>query len=473
MKDAKNALKYFLNISQPKGSSVMAKKTGGASPGGKTTQTNKKAETNSSQPKPQPKPETKPKSKKKGHKTVQLDSIKVEVDFRCLVAIPQMRTIFPREVLLELADSISTEGIIVPQSIAKFTTTEFEGYYDAVCAMYERTLPAEEKTALFSVTYKEHHYVVIAGEKRLRACHILWDEGCSACREANNGEPVTDGKCWNKHFNNSAIISVNVPKTKDFTRLMGIQIGENIHSRPSAPEEALAIARYTMTLQKNHAGISKKKIAQYIHRSSEAIDKAMSFYRLPASIQNLVGDKTIKYGTAIALARLHDEAHYTEEELLSESIKSVVQKDLRKVEVFDRHVEGLILAYRQKQNSNVVILDMFEASGSQPLETMLKEVATKELVKTVFSLTTYWQKVARALENPHNKMLLKGRKFTVGGVIADFNQVIEMLALVLPYVEGEVTVAQAQTMRNNLEVIHSIQKKKKAAVALKNVLKAS
>ncbi len=381
------------------------------------------------------------------------------LDFKHIVTLPQMRTEFDRQSLQELADSIARErSIINPQIVAVFSKEDFLLYAKFVCEVYQKNLNKVELGKLLKKMHNKKMYVMIAGERRLRASHILWNHGCTECREKNNGKAVTNGKCWTKHLGPKQV-SIRVPITKTPADLLGIQLAENVHNRPSVYEEANAIAQFAVFLKSQNKNTSLEKIAKRMSRSPDTVRRALSFYALPLSIRSLVRKEIIRYGIATELARLLDKKiGYSEKELLREANLAMVDKKMRKVSAFANHVTGLIKAHIQKKNAQVDTLTMiFEATSPEKLMAMWLNPDAQKLARL---LITGFSKALTLWESSHNKKFTKGRELSVGGFLEDYAKVIPLMERLLPHVERGVTIDEAREMRAGIVRIKRILKAK-------------
>ncbi len=387
-----------------------------------------------------------------------------KLDFTKIITLPQMRTDFDPKTLQELADSIAeSKGMISLQIVATFSPKDFWSYSEFVCTVYRRKLSSIEMRQIKKKIGKSNVRVMIAGERRLRALGILWNQGCSECQK-QAGSKVGNGQCWKKHMGTlSKVVTIRVPATKDPVDLLGIQLAENVHSRPNTYEEADAIAKFAVFLKATNNKMSYEKMAERMGRSPEMIRKALSFYALPTSIRNMVRDKIVKYGFATELARLQDQVKYSEEDLLRELNVALADKRLRKVEVFADHVSGLIKAYIQKQNATITTLEMVLESVSS--EKMIASWLSSDTQTLARILMGGFSKILSLWENVDNKLFTDGKLLSVGGFVEDYAKVVPLMEKLLPYVEKGVTVDEAKEMRSAVVRIKRILHHKEKQLA--------
>lgn len=390
--------------------------------------------------------------------------VESKIDFTKIITLPQMRTQFEPHAIQELADAITqAKGILNPPIVVPFSQKGFTEYVGFVCTVYKQKLSKAEMNSFYKKAVGQKFATMVAGERRLRACHLLWNEGCTECQKENDGNKVAGGKCWYKHFGTySKEITIRTPNTKDPETLITIQLAENIHYRPSAYEEADAIAKFALFLKSRNKKLSYKKIAEKMHRSPEMVQRSLAFYALPASIRNLVRDKIIRYGIATEVARLHAQLNYTEEQLLTEVNIAVVDKKYRKVGTFANHVTGIITEYIQKKNNEVATLEMMFQTISP--EKQIAALLNPETIRMARLFIASYSKVLDVWERSENKVFTKERKFSVGGFIADFAKLIPLLEKILPYVEEAVTVSEAQAMRHDIGRVKRVLKSKQKSM---------
>lgn len=395
--------------------------------------------------------------------TVQLQTSERYIDWRHLLVLPQMRKNFDPEKVRELAYSIAANGLINSQIVAILPEAEFWKYVDYVSKVWKVEISPADRERLSKQKRGRYFYVIVAGERRLRAIGVLWNEGCLACREKNKGKPVTHGKCWKEHFGTESI-KVLVPKTKDHRRLLATQLAENVYDRPLPHEEAEAVAQLTVFLKSENPKISYANIAKRIGRTAELVSRSMSFYTLPASIRLLVREKRIKYGVAVELARLHKEAAYTEEQLLIEANMSVVSKQYAKVGEFAKHVSGLILEYQRNQLAGDNLLQMMFAQTTP--EGRIKAAVHPQTVLLARTLVSYFSKTVELWEHPEMLPFVAGRKLTVGGLLEDYEKIVDALQKAIPYIEQAVTTEEALQIRSGITKLKQIVDRKQKTLVV-------
>lgn len=392
-------------------------------------------------------------------KTVQLVMREVKLDWKDLITLPQMRTEFPIERLRELANNIAEiKGFINPQIVAVLSEEAFVNYTAYVCKVWKKSITKSELAALKKKAVKKQYSVIVAGERRLRALELLWNEGCQDCQNRNQGKKVPHGKCLIKHLGSSTI-TVRVPQTQDPKQLLALQLSENIHERPNVHEEAEAIAKFAIFMKMENKSLSYSNMAKRMGKSPEMVSRALSFYDLPDSIRNFVREDVIKYGHALELARLKTKAKYSESDLIREVSIAVSHRQYAKVENFRKYVSGLILAYEQVKSCQSSELQMLFAVASP--ESRIRSALDPQTVIAARTSFAFLRKSVKLWEHPDSLPFVDGKKLSLGGLLEDYEKLVATLELVLPYVEKAVSVAEARKIREGVEKLSRTTKRKR------------
>src|SRR3990167_9877769 len=101
------------------------------------------------------------------------------IGFHDIVILPQHRKVF--EGIEDLAENIAYIGLIHTPIIGIFTPDGFDEYLSVINEIHRENL---EPDNFRQYELEGKYYVLIAGERRLRACQFLWYKGCSQCQEA-------------------------------------------------------------------------------------------------------------------------------------------------------------------------------------------------------------------------------------------------------------------------------------------------
>jgi hypothetical protein len=142
------------------------------------------------------------------------------VPLECLNVLLQARRTFDKEGLEELAGSIKTKGLQTPLFVAIFTRDELKEYLKVINKLYNCAISIRQLKQI-TVGGQPRWYVLLAGERRLRACRLL----------AKAGE--------RDHF-----VDVVVYEHLSPEEAQDIQFLENCHQRVLPEEDAPAIAEF-------------------------------------------------------------------------------------------------------------------------------------------------------------------------------------------------------------------------------------
>lgn len=163
----------------------------------------------------------------------------------------------------------------------------------------------------FAAVKEQKYYILIAGECRLRALHILREDGCESCREKGK---VRRGACYRKHLGSNRV-EVKMFRGISVAEALGKQMSENNHTRPPEHEEAFNISWMFRTYRVIDPSITIRQFSRHIGRTPETVEKAIMFCQLPDAIRSAVARSSgqnpttgkwqyIRYGHAIQIARL-------------------------------------------------------------------------------------------------------------------------------------------------------------------------
>lgn len=197
-----------------------------------------------------------------------------------------------------LAEDIATKNLLHPLTIARFNRENCQRYLDVINLLWGTSYRVEE---LVSVNQKDKEifYIILAGERRFRACKYLREVGCERCHEK-----FGPGGCYKRHFGNERVdarLCVNISPLE----ALFLQASENIHMRVPPHEEARFYYELFQLIRKAEPNYSVSRFARQVGRSPETLREAIKFCLLPVQIQEFVVKGQIPYGIACEIARLH------------------------------------------------------------------------------------------------------------------------------------------------------------------------
>lgn len=178
----------------------------------------------------------------------------------------------------QLKDSIRQNGLQSEISVARMESAEFEEYISFTNVLWG----SSHEITSFQQSADGYHYLVIAGHSRTKAIQEISEE---------------DGKTYG--------VPSKVYEIKSPHEIISHQLDENIHSRPTPEREAMAIVEsYYYGIRQGLWANKKEFIASSHNKLSKyALDRALVFTELPASIRQFVLDGALPYAVGIELGK--------------------------------------------------------------------------------------------------------------------------------------------------------------------------
>jgi hypothetical protein len=178
-----------------------------------------------------------------------------------------------------LATSINNFGLIHPLTVARLSLEATQEYLEVINHLWERGYTVRDLLPIEVGKKKEiYYYILIAGERRLRAIQSLDREkvGVNLCRSI-----------------------------APLTALM-IQFSENIHSPPPPHEEAEGYVNLYKLITGVNPSYSVAEFARDVaERSPGTIRNALRFCELPKKLRGFVEKGVVPYGIGVEISRLY------------------------------------------------------------------------------------------------------------------------------------------------------------------------
>lgn len=204
--------------------------------------------------------------------------------------LPQPRRTF--EDVETLADNIATKGLINPLIIAAFSESECVAHLDIINDVWGTQFKVGELSQ-----WRKKYYVLLGGERRLRASRLLDTKGCT---------DHLPKSCYQRHFGNRSIKATVHEGITPFDAIE-LQSSENNYLRPFPHEEAEFYDKYYRALSRaNGNNLSLTEFGQRVGRSRDVIRVALRFARLPEKVREYVASNAMLYSVANELGRLMD-----------------------------------------------------------------------------------------------------------------------------------------------------------------------
>lgn len=337
--------------------------------------------------------------------------------------LPQPRKTF--ENIVELALDIAKKDLLNPLIVAQFNQTDCEKYLTVINELWGVNFGLKDlkaKTENSQLLF----YVLLAGERRLRALKHLWEKGCLECLEKYSNEKP--GTCFQRHFKDSQI---EVRLCRDIQPLdaLFLQLSENTHMAVPAHEEAKAYALLFRLLRKNDAHFPMAKFAREVGRSPKTIKNALRFCNLPLFIQEAVEKGLLAYGVACELARLQENGTKAEELewwLIRAMTSNYKVDDFRKM---------ITIHLRDKKSGQITLLTIYtEEEEKLSRLNYIQRTVERQTVLTLWSLLKYFSRINLLLQNG-----LLGQStspFALGSPLRILNYLINQLRLTLQHLNG-------------------------------------
>ena len=334
--------------------------------------------------------------------------------------LPQPRKTF--EGIPELALDIAKKKLLNPLIVARLDEDDCKRYIAIINFLWGTSF---ELNDLHSVEEEGSviQYILLAGERRLKACYHLWNVGCQDCQENYGSEP--EGNCFKRHFGTNKIevrLCLNIPPLS----ALFLQFSENIHRRVPPHEEARAYNQLFRLIKEVESGYPITKFARNVGRSPETIKNALRFCKLPSLIQEFVEKGLVPYGIAVEIARIQ-ELGTSEDELRHWALKAATNN--YKVPDFRELVTRYI---RFKMLGQTTMLDLMERAQREEFnKPQFRKIVAVNMIKGVWFWIYYFRTVLKLLEEG---LLGKADSpFSEGSPVRVFRRLVELLKEVLPH----------------------------------------
>ncbi len=360
---------------------------------------------------------------------------RIPLDFINILPQPR-RSFFEIEVL---ADDIALKGLINPITLALFTKAQCVKHLKVINAVWGTGISVRRLKS-----HREKYFVLIAGERRLRACRKLQKEGCSD--HSPHG-------CYKLHIGDERIkttVCFNISPIE----ALKLQASENIHFRPPAHEEAEFYDKFFRMLYVASGGkLSYAAFARFVGRSPEVIRNAIRFAKLPEAVRELVCVKHwLPYGIACELARLQ-EAGIKENGLMEWALNAVVKRP--KVEDFRKTVSTYLKEWQSPQSS--FLGEIFSKEQEREMKRMSRRRSIGQgITWALYASITYFRRVLDLFERG-----LLGKKdspFLLRGPLRAWREQLELLKKLLPHFRQVLKTRHSKKLFKDLKAAEQILK---------------
>lgn len=353
-----------------------------------------------------------------------------------IITLPQPRKTFPK--IESLAENIAAqEELIYPLLVGRHSRESAEKYLKAVNCLWETNYKIEDLNGVIEKG-EEVFYILIAGERRLRACRLLQKEGCQVCQEEYG-----PGGCYDRHFGSQTVEAKVYP---DITPLQAfsLQAAENIHEEVPPYEQALFYRDLFFLIKEANTACTQRQFARMMGRSPEAISKALKVCELPLNIQRFIENKDLAYGGGYELSRLQRELEMSEEGLMVWTLLVITGgysvKEIQ--EMVSRHI------YERK--SGQTMFDIF----SQEEERIMRRLHMRKVVSHKNALILHAS--IHYLEGVY-RMFLEGKlgradsPFSEGSPVRIYMRLIRLQQILLPHLRDFLTGKEYREAQETLQ----------------------
>ncbi len=279
------------------------------------------------------------------------------IDLHSIITLNQPRKTF--DGIPELAESIALQGLIHAPTVGLLTREEFKQYV-AITDRLWNTMTDWRDFRPTTTDAKPMYPVLIAGERRLRACRHLWEVGCSACN--GSGHPTTNGRCFRRHFEGTRL-DVTIHRGISAVAALNLQYSENTHHPVPVHQEAEAYYLFFRLLRDVMPTLTVAAFARQVGRSADWVHRALAFCDASREIQDAVRAGHIAYSVALELHRL-EIAGFTPTEVEYRLRYLIVNGQGTKSHDFRRQVTGLIVNRRSMQGGLFEIMSAQQEKAS-------------------------------------------------------------------------------------------------------------
>ena len=281
--------------------------------------------------------------------------------------LPQPRKTF--EDIEELSIDIKKHGLLEPLMVAFFDQESAKRYIEVINHLWETSFDIND-LRVDSAGEETLYYVLIAGERRIRACRLLW--------EKRSRKKIDVRLC------------INIRPLPALFR----QLSENTHKRVPPHEEANAYYQLFMAIREYTPNYSLARFASNVGRNPTVLRKALQFCELPFTIREPVENGLVSYGIALQITRIHRSGE-GEEQLKWWLLRAITEN----YKVYD--FQKLITQHLHNKNSGQIsLLDIMEEEQRLELEKPhFRSVVGKNIVRAIWSWIGYTNNVLHLFES--------------------------------------------------------------------------
>lgn len=338
--------------------------------------------------------------------------------------LPQARRTF--EEIKELAEDIADKGLMNPLIVARFNQEGCERFLAVINHLWQADLTTENLVRRVEKG-ENSFYILIAGERRLRALRYLQETGCGRDHGTKN--------CFEYHFPNQLVeirLCLDIPPLQ----AIFLQASENIHMRVPPHEEARFHYSLFKLIRQVNDGFSLAAFARAVGRSESTIRNAIKFCELPLDIQKIVEKGYVVYGKALEIVRLREVG--LDDEDLKLWIKQAMVSDQTVVEFRNQ-----VTNYIRDLKSGQTMLELFtEAQLEAMRKASIRRVVAGNMIMRLWEGIAYSRIVVGLLRE--GMLGEEDSPYSIKSPVRIYLAFIDSLETLLPYLKMHLSKKKAE-----------------------------
>lgn len=347
--------------------------------------------------------------------------------FSSINVLPQGRKTFDDEGLRLLADDIADKKLLSLPLVATFNGANAEQYLAVINELWGTKFDIQTLTPHIEDDGTQTFNILLAGERRLRACKMILADGRYQAKFGRDDLFVT--------------YATNLPPME----AIFMQASENTYMSIPAHEEAVYYSEMFRVIRMADPEFPLAKFARRVGRSADKVRDALKFTMLPEEIQDNVRNGELSYGVAVEIARLA-------EAQVGEDMEFYTKRALTgkyQVKEFKKLIDDYFLKKNAGQQS------LFEVFTGEQLDAArrnsIRKVVQKEIIFGLWSFIYYFEHVIKLFEN--GQLGLEDSPFSTGSPVRLFNRLVQTQQRLLPHLEGVLSKIKFIDAREALEAL--------------------
>jgi hypothetical protein len=306
------------------------------------------------------------------------------INFDKINTLKQVRRTFKNDGISALADNICYLGILIdPVTIVSFGPKRCQEYID----LANKYFKANHKIEELKMTSNKQYWIMLSGERRLRAHHLIWNEGCSMCREKYGKEDP--GACFKRHFHRDKTIKAHLWTNLSPLDAIDFQLSGNSYEPVLEAEMMETMACHFQVKREKNPKLTIVDFAKSVGRNPGTISDYLKIFELPPEVLEFFRKDIISAGIAREIAFLKDN---DEKDLMYWVRRAALSKGLS-IDKFKKTTR------QHLANRKQTMIQIFTTEAEKvEKERSIRQAAAKEMLDGVWAFIAYWKKVIRLLK---------------------------------------------------------------------------